>query len=145
MPAFDACRSTDGKNSALFLAGCRFAGNLDLTDAEVAWWIRGQNDTHGVYRASLITPAALPATEVEGIIRSINGHYRPQWRNRGSQLPFVDRQRWKGSKGGHANTTEQQAAKGAKGGRPRIYASDADRLRAWRERTRSETKASLHR
>ena len=36
MPAFTECRSSEGKNCALFLAGCRFAGNLNRTDEEVA-------------------------------------------------------------------------------------------------------------
>ena len=99
-PAFDRCRSEGGRNSTLFMLGCRFAGNLSRTDEEVAWWIRGQNMRHGIYRDSLLTPAPLPAAEVEGIIRSINGHYRPQWRARTAQLPFVERQRWRGRRSG---------------------------------------------
>lgn len=56
--------------------------------------------THGVYRRALITPASLRANEVEGIIRSITGHHRPQWRNREARLPFRERQRWRGRRSG---------------------------------------------
>lgn len=90
-------RTEAGRNCYVFLDGCRFAGILSRTDEAVAGHVRA---TNGGLRY-LLEP-----TEVAGIVRSINGHYRPQWRSKAARLDFGaafrERQAWRGQQSGKA-------------------------------------------
>ena len=114
VPAPQELRTEAGRNCYVFLDGCRFAGVLSRTDAEVDGHVRATNGT-------LLYP--LEPTEVAGITRSINGHYRPQWRNREARLPFRERQADRGRR----NAPDVQAAKGRNSGAARRAGSLAER------------------
>ena len=63
-----------GRNSWLFERLMRFGGSPHASDAEV-------EQRAEVLNAGLLFP--LDAAEVAGIVKSVNGHYRAQWRARG--------------------------------------------------------------
>ena len=72
----------------------RFGGSPRVTDAEV-------EHLAAVLNGSLLWP--LGAGEVAGAVKSVNGHYRAQWRARGWHQPaFLERQRSHGRKSGEA-------------------------------------------
>ena len=77
-----------GRNCALFDVLMREAGCEEMHDYEIASYGRYLNSEYE-------TP--LEDEEVDGIIKSILGHYRPQWRARGwHKETFLERQRTRG-------------------------------------------------
>ena len=112
-------RSEAGRNCTLFIRGCRWGGRLSRSDDEVAEHIRMLN-------RQFVHP--LNAPEVDGIIRSICGHYRPMWRARAGQgtLDFRDRQAARGRRNG----SDRQAEKGRRSGEVR-RAGSAEETRPW--------------
>ena len=83
-----------GRNCWLFERLMRFAGSPRVSDAEVEHRAAALN-------GSLLWP--LDAAEVAGIVQSVVGHYRAQWRARGWHQPaFLDLQRRRGRASGKA-------------------------------------------
>ncbi len=107
VPSFQRCRSDVGRNCCLFMAGCRYAGNLSRSDTEVVLHIQITNMQHAIYEESLLPPTPLAGPEVNGIIRSIL-RYRRQWRARAGQgtLEFRERQAARGRASGRARRAE---------------------------------------
>ena len=105
-----------GRNDWIFSRLMRFGGSLHASDAEVEQRAEVLND-------GLLFPLA--AAEVAGIVKSINGHYRAQWRARGwHRADFLAHQ----ADLGRRNTSEQQRVKGRRSGEMRRAAvSDRDR------------------
>lgn len=96
-----------GRNDWIFSRLMRFGGSPQVSDAEVEHRAAALN-------AELLIP--LDAAEVAGIVKSVNGHYRAQWRARGWHRPgFIKRQQ----KRGRRNTSEQQRVKGRRSGEAR--------------------------
>ena len=67
-----------GRNCWLFDRLMRFGGSPRVTDAEI-------EHRAAVLNGSLLWP--LDAGEVAGVVKSVNGHYRAQWRARGWHQP----------------------------------------------------------
>ena len=91
-----------GRNCWLFDRLMRFGGSPRVTDAEV-------DHRAAVLNGSLLW--SLDAGEVAGIVKSVNGHYRAQWRARGWHQPaFLELQRKRGRAGGLASGSARRAA-----------------------------------
>ena len=92
----------------------RFGGSPHASDAEV-------EHRAEVLNAGLLFP--LDAAEVAGIVKSVNGHYRAQWRARGwHRADFLGRQQKRG------RMASNQSAAGLRSGEMRRAAvSDRDR------------------
>ena len=96
-----------GRNSWLFERLMRFGGSPHASDAEV-------EQRAAILNAGLLFP--LDAAEVAGIVKSVNGHYRAQWRARGwHRADFLSHQ----ADLGRRNTSEQQRVKGRRSGEAR--------------------------
>ena len=91
-----------GRNSWLFEALIREAGSEEIHDYEIesyAHYLNGEYD------------APLEDDEVDGIVKSIITHYRPQWRARGWHTEeFLERQRARGRRGGLASGAARRRA-----------------------------------
>ena len=91
-----------GRNCWLFERLMRFAGSPRVSDAEVEHRAAALN-------GSLLWP--LDAAEVAGIVQSVVGHYRAQWRARGWHQPaFLELQRRRGRRAGVASGKVRRAA-----------------------------------
>ena len=101
----------EGKNCSLFAALCKLA--LGGSDEGLLTWARSLNRE--------FDPPLLDA-EVRGVWRSVC-RYRARWRVQGHQQGWLWKQAARGKRGGSASHG---------GGRPRIYATAAERQRAYR-------------
>ena len=91
-----------GRNCWLFDRLMRFGGSPRVTDAEV-------EHRAAVLNGSLLWP--LDVGEVAGVVKSVNGHYRAQWRARGWHQPaFLELQRRRGRRAGVASGKVRRAA-----------------------------------
>ena len=101
----------EGKNCSLFAALCKLA--LGGSDEGLLTWARSLNREFD---------SPLPDAEVRGVWRSVC-RYRARWRVQGHQQGWLWKQAARGKRGGSASHG---------GGRPRIYATAAERQRAYR-------------
>ena len=101
----------EGKNCRLFAALCKLG--LGCSDDGLLTWARKLNSEFDPH---------LPDGEVRGVWRSVCG-YRARWRVQGHQQGWLWKQAARGKRGGSASHG---------GGRPRIYATAAERQRAYR-------------
>ena len=140
-----------GRNCWLFDRLIRFGGSPRVTDAEI-------EHLAAVLNGSLLWP--LDAGEVAGVVKSVNGHYRAQWRARGWHQPaFLEMQRKLGRAGGLASGAARRAAVAERDRRisARLDAGESTRtaaaaegvdhatvIRAWRRQTFGGAR-SLHR
>ena len=108
--------SEPGRNCMLFRECCRWG--LRITDDELMFWALARNRgmRHPLDRA-----------EVEGMVESVC-RYRARWRAQGHKEAWLKR----------------QSTRGRIGGRPRIYATNAARQHAYRDRvTKANTGKGL--
>jgi hypothetical protein len=103
-----------GRNDWIFSRLMRFGGSPHASDAEVEQRAEVLND-------GLLFPLA--AAEVAGIVKSVNGHYRAEWRSRGwHRADFRERQQKRG------RMASNQSAAGFRSGEARRAAvADRDR------------------
>ena len=103
--------TAEGRNVELFAELCKLA--MGGSDDGLLTWARTLNRESAV---------PLPDSEVQGIWRSVC-RYRARWRVQGHQQGWLWKQAARGKRGGSASHG---------GGRPRIYATAAERQRAYR-------------
>ena len=111
--------TTEGRNSTLFSALCKLA--LRCSDDGLLTWAHTLNQEFSV---------PLPDSEVSNVIWASVCRYRARWRVQGHKQAWLWKQAARGKRGG-------LVSKG--GGRPRKWASEAERLRAYRASHRTET------